>query len=281
MKGHNNRMKVPATSALMLFYTRPIYTTSLEQQYLDNIDFDEINELTTGMDAAYSLFDQMLLLRKQYIRRMLQEILADSSYQQLLSLGAGHDPLSFHVLENYPTVFENIYEVDIANMNNKSSFYKQYTTDDQLLHFLQCDITNAAKLWQTLTSNGYNHNLPVIIVFEGVIHFITDDEFLAVMQLFKSDNRRNIVLMDYTLSDESVPDTVLKGHQGCLRCVGNYVEGLFNTHTRDEMKELVEVVDGEIISLQSMQEIEYAVKEYNDFFTQPGEGIEEMLTFRI
>ncbi|MBB6498781.1 class I SAM-dependent methyltransferase [Pedobacter cryoconitis] len=281
MKGLINKLKVPATSTLVLHYADSVHDTGLEREYLDQLDFNNIDELVKSIAESCKNLDKIILFRKLYVRNFFKRIYADEAYPQVVSLGAGWDPTSLHLIKQYPMLIQDIFEVDLASMVEKSILYKNIMPECNSLHFIECDLMDHEKLIKALTLSGYRSIVPTVIVFEGVIHYITDEVFRSILRQFKTADKRNVFIMDFTLSEESVPLRGLEEHQRCLQIVGKYVEGKFNTHMRSEITALIEEAGGEIISIESMRDIEYKIHHKNEIFLEDGEGIEEMLAFRL
>jgi hypothetical protein len=106
------QLKVPSTSRLVLEAAMQLYTTSLQQCYIESIDFSETSRIFHDLKHHYPLILDAICLRKQSIREMLRERITSVPGQQVILLGAGLDPLSLYLLENYREQLSRIIEVD-------------------------------------------------------------------------------------------------------------------------------------------------------------------------
>jgi|GEM_PF-515020 len=276
-----HKLKVPSTSRLVLEAAMPLYTTPLQQQYIEAIDFSETSRLYYELKRQYPLVIDMICLRKQSIREMLRERIPEFAGQQVVILGAGLDPLSLYLLENYPAQISRIIEIDNGYLEEKQRLYHDILPDTEIIRFAKCDITDTALLWSKLLENGYREAVPTIIIFEGVLHYFSNNAFLQVMHLFKTPYKKNQVLLDYALSEEEVPAKFLPYHQGVMRIMEAYVGMPLNVNNRADMAGLLYQLDAILETAEPLYETEKKVTGRNHSFHAPGEGILEMLSFRI
>ena len=275
------QLKVPSTSRLVLEAAMPLYTTPLQQRYIESIDFNETSHIFYDLKRYYPLVIDSICLRKQSIRAMLQERITRMAGQQVILLGAGLDPLSLYLLENYRQELSRIIEIDNGYIEEKQQLYASIIPGEPLIRFVKCDITDTVLLWSKLLENGYQQDAPAIIVFEGVIHYISNDAFINTMKLFKTPNRRNLVMLDYTLSEEEVPATFLPYHQGILRMLQAYVGMPLNVNNHADMAGIIYQLDATLENLEPMCETERKFTGHNKLFHAPGEGVIEMLSFSL
>ncbi|SHE55307.1 class I SAM-dependent methyltransferase [Pedobacter caeni] len=281
MKELINKLKVPSTSSLVLYYASSIYDTNLEKEFMNRFDFGNIEEFVKQMSDSYPNLDKILLFRKLYVRKILKRIYKEKSYPQVLSLGAGWDPLSLHLVEQYSSQVQDVFEVDLAAMVEKEALLKRILPDCDFLHFMEGDVTDPEKLITSLALSGYKSAVPTVVIFEGLIHYITDGVFRSILKHFKTPDKRNVFILDFILSDESVSSASLKQHQKCIQVVSKYVEGEINMYTRLEMIAVIEELGGEVFSIESMRDIELEVDQKNKLFPEDGDGVQEVLAFYL
>ena len=275
------KLKVPSTSRLVLEAAMQLYTSPLQQQYIEAIDFSETSRFFSELKQQYPFITEMICLRKQSIRRMLRERLLAFPGQQVIIPGAGLDPLSLYLLENYPQQISRVIEADNGYIEEKQRIYKDIIPADSLVNFIKCDVTDTALLWGKLLESGYREDVPATIVFEGVIHYISNDAFLQLMQLFKTTQRHNLVLMDYSLSEEDVPEGFLPSHRAVMDVLEEYIGRPVNVNSRADMARLLLRLDGVLETVEPLCETERQLNGSTRLFHAPGEGIMEMLRFRI
>ena len=185
------QLKVPATSRLVLEAAMPLYTSPLQQQYIAAIDFSETSRIFYELQSSFPQLIDTICLRKQCIRDLLKTQLAAVPGAQVLILGAGLDPLSLYLLENYRENISRIIEVDNGYIEEKQHIYQHLIPAEAPVQFAKCDVTDTVPLWSKLLEKGYQEHIPAIIIFEGVIHYISNDAFIQTMQLFKTPDHRN------------------------------------------------------------------------------------------
>lgn len=275
------QLKVPSTSRLVLEAAMPLYTTPLQQRYMEAIDFSETNHVYDAFKQHYPLIIDTVCLRKQSIRRMLQERIPLFPGQQVILLGAGLDPLSLYLLENYREQLSRIIEIDNGYIEEKQQLYANIIPGEPLIHFSRCDVTDTAMLWSQLLEKGYDEAVPAIIVFEGVIHYVSNDAFIQIMQLFKTTDKRNIVMLDYSLAEEEVPATFLSYHKGIVDMLEGYINIGINVNSHADMAGIIYRLDAMLENLEPLCETEKKITGRNVLFHSPGEGVVEMMSFRI
>lgn len=275
------KLKVPSTSRLVLEAAMQLYTSPLQQQYIEAIDFSETSGFFYELKRQYPFITEMICLRKQCIRRMLRERLPALSGQQVIIPGAGLDPLSLYLLENYPQQISRIIEADNGYIEEKQRIYEDIMPAGASVNFIKCDVTDTPLLWGKLLESGYREDVPATIVFEGVIHYISNDAFLQLMQLFKTPQRHNLVLMDYSLAEEEVPEGFLSSHRAIMSVLEEYIGRPVNVNSRADMAGLLLRLDGVLETVEPLCETEKQLTGSTRLFHAPGEGIMEMLRFRI
>ncbi|TWF35869.1 leucine carboxyl methyltransferase [Chitinophaga polysaccharea] len=203
------QLKVPATSRLVLEAAMQLYTSPLQQQYMAAIDFSETSRIFYELQRSFPQIIDTICLRKQSIRELLKTQLTAISMPQVVILGAGLDPLSLYLLENYRENISRIIEVDNGYIEEKQHIYHHLIPVEAQIQFVKCDVTDTALLWSKLLEKGYQENIPTIIIFEGVIHYISNEAFIQTMQLFKTADHRNHVMLDYSVSEENLVPSFL------------------------------------------------------------------------
>ncbi|MFY0254100.1 class I SAM-dependent methyltransferase [Chitinophaga sp. 30R24] len=275
------KLKVPSTSRLVLEAAMSLYTSPLQQRYIAAIDFSETSGLFYDLKRQYSSIVDIICLRKESIRQMLQEKFSQSPQQQVVILGAGLDPLSLYLLENYANDISHIIEIDNGYIEEKQKIYTDILPETVPIHFSRCDITDTDLLWHKLRENGYKEALPTTIIFEGVFHYIRNEAFIQLMKLFRTTNHRNTVMMDYFLSDQEVPDGYLPAQQRVLELIETALGLSLNIHSRAVISSLLEYLDADQVKTVALHEVEKKLTGSNQLLHAPGEGLLEMVHFNI
>ncbi|WP_160714107.1 class I SAM-dependent methyltransferase [Chitinophaga solisilvae] len=276
-----DKLKVPSTSRLILEHAIKMYESPLEKAYLDAIDFSETSRVASDIRRTCAWFSDAVCYRKKFIREAVRERLQQQAPQQVIILGAGLDPLSLHLLETYPGSISRILEVDNGYITEKKKIYDKILQEDSPLQLILCDITDTVKLYATLGQHGFQPGEPAVIVFEGVIAYITNEEFTGIMQLFQTDDLRNMIAMNYTIREDTVPEKFLPVHHQVIALLEQHISGRFNLHNKTSLLALITELGGIPDRLESLSETEKRLTGRNQVFHEPGEGIMEMASFRL
>jgi O-methyltransferase involved in polyketide biosynthesis len=167
-------------------------------------------------------------------------------------------------------------------MDEKLLIYAQLASHVPLPVSIQTDITNTIQLKRQLRDAGYDASQPTIIIFEGIIHYITEEQFRDIMQCFSTRNGRNTVIMDYGLVSEEI-------HNPRYRTIATEVTVLaeralnveFNRYSRKKILNTLELLNAEVYNIYDMQAIEYIMYGRNKDYQQPGDGMLEMAAFHL
>ncbi|NLR81530.1 class I SAM-dependent methyltransferase [Chitinophaga eiseniae] len=275
------QLKVPATSRLVLEAAMQLYTSPLQQQYIAAIDFSETSRIFYELQRSFPQIIDTICLRKQSIRDQLKSQLVTISRPQVIILGAGLDPLSLYLLENYRENISRIIEVDNGYIEEKQHIYHHLVPVEAQIQFVKCDVTDTALLWSKLLENGYQEDIPTIIIFEGVIHYISNEAFIQTMQLFKTADHRNHVMLDYSVSEENLVPSFLPTYRGIREVMESYIGKPFNVNSRADMAGVLYQLNASLETLEPLCDIEKRVRGHHHFFHLPGEGIIEMLSFAV
>lgn len=277
----DHKLKVAPTAALVLLQSRSLYDSGLAGKFYDGIDFGDVQELSTGIQGAWPHFTTVVLYRKRFIRHLLEMHLQDGKPVQVVVLGAGLDPVSLWLLEHHRAAISGIFEVDAVHMPAKSSLYARLLPGEPALHFIQADITDTLHLLEKLRDAGYSTEHPALVLFEGVIHYIPDELFLNIMQVFRTPNKTNVVLMDYMLPPHKVPAAGRPVLLELIARIEKFIGGITYQYERRQIFQMVELLHGDVAGVDSLQDIEFKLNGRNELFYEDGEGFMEMTAFYL
>ena len=273
----DHTLKVAPTAALVLYHARSLYESGPEKAYYSQIDFSDIQQLSEKMEASYKHFDYTVLCRKRFVRYLLDQYLSEDAPVQVCILGAGLDPISLHLLEQYDHAVSNIFEVDMDHLAIKEKLLPY----NKKLHFIQADITDTLHLLDRLRDAGYSPAFPTLVIFEGLLPYIGDEQFLNIMQLFRTVNKTNVVLMDYILPEENLPDNMLPAWYAIKKGVEAFIGGSLYSCNRQQIFNLVAVLHGDVASVDSMQDVEFKLNGRNEVYYEDGDGLLEIVAFYL
>ncbi|MBT2620298.1 class I SAM-dependent methyltransferase [Chryseobacterium sp. ISL-6] len=276
------KTNVPLTSALVLQQSNSVYTSDLEKKYLEHIDFSGVMAASQEMTTATTAIRDIICLRKNYIRKALSEQLLSNPKRQILILGAGLDPLSIFLLEHHADRISDIFEVDGSDtILTKAVIYSDLIPTTNQPHFIQCNLADTNLLMETLLRKGFQPEKPTIVVLEGVVHYIHNHEFVKLMQQFESKGKYNKVIMEYCLDPVDVPAHGLSLHNTVIGLFEKFIKDKVRVYFREEMMEVLTnlgVIETQVVA---MKDVEFQLNGNNLLFHQQGEGLVEMLVFKL
>ncbi|WP_343688791.1 class I SAM-dependent methyltransferase [Chitinophaga sp.] len=276
MKPLENKLPVASSAALLLSVVKSLYTDGWGYDYLSRIDFSAVEKPVAALTSITPLFSEILLLRKQMVRYLIKQLMIAHPHQQVCILAAGLDPLGLQIAEYFPEQLTSIYEIDICHMQEKQALYAAVSYNDVRLHTLHADITHTAQMMKMLIAAGYQPKEPTLIVFEGIMHYIPEEQFLNVMRCFCSRVRNNAVIMDYALPEEEMPASYIS----LARALSEVMENNM-VYSRKKVLNLLSLLEAEIAGVYDMQATEYLLHGYNKWFRGRGEGLLEIAAFHI
>jgi O-methyltransferase involved in polyketide biosynthesis len=281
MRTVENKLSVASTSALELAITKSLYQNGWSREYISRIDFSNVEKLSEELFNISPLLHDVLLIRKRMVRHLITQLMLQHPRQQVCILGAGLDPLGLQIAEDFPGHLQAIYEVDNVHAAEKQDLYVSICIDDDRLHHVQADITNIPLMMQTLIDNGYKPYEPTLVIFEGIMHYLSEEQFLRIMRAFCSRTRNNAVIMDYMLQHEDLPLNFIPKMNDMLEVLGNAIGLPLRQFSRKKVLNLLSLLEAEIFNVYDMQAAEYILNGRNKKYHLKGEGMLEMVAFSI
>lgn len=178
-------MNISDTSALVLNWTsKDVLHSKAAQDYFDSLDLSGADKLLKKFNAEENnLQTQMLHNRKFFVRKYVVDFLEkykkENISAQVIILAAGIDPLSVEIASLYP--HSKVFDVDKYAMNEKEKHLDNVCKN---IHFIEADITNIQLLKQTLTANDWNEDEPCLLIMEGIIYYLHEDDFKNILTFF-------------------------------------------------------------------------------------------------
>lgn len=275
------KLKVPATARLVLDAAAKIYDSPSERLYISKIDTEEVSDLLQCLLAAYPLFREMVFYRKQSVRDLLQKRMQQYPLQQVLILGAGLDPLSLLIIEKYKDRISNIFEIDNGYIEEKEKIYENILQGDTTVQFIRCDVTDTSQLDAQLRQYDFRADLPTLIIFEGLIYYITNEEFINTMQLFSSVDHRNMLLLDFMLTRDDIPAYHLHYYNDIIKVIEKVLNIKLNITSRLTITEMAAALNASQVEFISLYETARRLLGENHVFRERGDGFLEMAVFSL
>jgi O-methyltransferase involved in polyketide biosynthesis len=276
-----NKLSVASTSALVLTYVKSLYEEGWGKAYLSHIDFSQVKVLADELSRITPLFREALLLRKRMVRQLIRQLMTQHSLTQICILAAGLDPLALQITEYFPDRDLTIYEVDSANMREKQEIYTAIHFTDQRLRTLQADINNSSQLMSTLIDAGFDPQQPALIIFEGIMHYISEEQFLSIMRNFAGTTKRNAVIMDYMEYAKGLPEGSASKATEMLDTMESHIGSRLQQFSRKKILNLLSLLDANLMEVYDMQAAELALDGQNRVYKGARKGMLEIISFHI
>jgi len=247
-----------------------------------HIDLSAVQELVTAVDQVSTQLGPIIQLRKKMVRYLIKQFINRYPRQQVCIIAAGLDPLGLTLAEDYPMLVTGIYEVDQAWMQEKKGIYRKIASHLPLPVTIQADITNTIQLIRQLRDAGYDASLPTLIIFEGIIHYISEEQFRDIMQCFTTRNGRNTVIMDYLLVEEEIASLRFRKMAAGMVAVAEKALNVdLHRYSRKKILNILELLNAEVYNIYDMQAAEYIMQGQNQLYHKPGDGVLEMAAFHL
>lgn len=247
-------------SSFSILCAEDIFDGNVAKAYFDNLDLSNGLSLYDEITAIYPLYPEIVLNRK-YAVRTFAESLSDSLSDgcQVIVLGAGWSPVGLELLTRSRNV-QKLMEVDRSCMEHKKSLYEYICPEiAHRISFIRKDVSTL-DLYDEFLVEGYNKNLPLIVILEGISYNIPQESLERIIRFFSpvSSYRDPDVdvyfLLEYMVSDKKLPtESVLKRRE-----IHHLINNSYDptTYMYEDVESLFTVYGGEIFEHLTMKDIE-------------------------
>lgn len=192
--------------------------------------------------------EQVSARKRIVLAETLEAIASLDGEAQVVSLGAGFDPLALEVLTTDGTAAVRFFEVDATDLSGKMSLYSELVPDAcDRITMLQSDVTSD-ELAVMLEGLGLDRSRPIVIVAEGLVHYMNDTSVTKMLMPFCSpgDDKRNRVVLEYCAPlhevDSEVARLVAAGYRMIAERSGG---GSLTQYSIGEMKQIFDALDAD------------------------------------
>jgi O-methyltransferase involved in polyketide biosynthesis len=148
-------------------------------------------------DEANHWHTQVVTGRKFGIKKHALEFLKQFPQAQVVILGAGIAPLSIELGSLFP--LSKIFDVDQSGMIEKETLIHKKPNNIQ---FIECDVTSITWLIHKLQNAGFDSNLPMMIIMEGIVYYLSPDALMSMLKHFRHYNA--VIVCDFSVYAERV-----------------------------------------------------------------------------
>jgi O-methyltransferase involved in polyketide biosynthesis len=196
-------MIISDTSALVLNWTsKDIWKSKNAQNYFAGLDLNAADILLQKFNRQENyMHTQMVSNRKFFIRKssieFLEECRRNGRTGQVIILAAGIAPLSVEIASLYKE--SKVFDVDKYLMKDKERYLDNVCPN---INFIECDITDIKLLKEKLLEKGWNIKEPGLLIMEGIIYYLTEDDLKNLFTFFSGNNFK--LACDFGLKPECV-----------------------------------------------------------------------------
>ncbi len=218
------------TAALAILWGESVYRDRYARQYLQRLDLSEGQILMESCNAICPWYSEIIVNRKFYIRKLLEQYYrrAKGAFQ-LIILAGGADPLSLEALDRFGDKLDRVIEVDITDFTAK-----QYVMTDiapelaKHIHFIQADVRDRELIKKLEVFGDYDPEKPAFVVAEGLSYFLCKVELERLLFEFSSAKKHNMFVMDYLLSDMHIGAEYVSIPRQIVEAVMSYISDMPN-----------------------------------------------------
>jgi len=269
------KLRLEPTASLVMRWALGLYNEGAALRFVNRLDLSSGKDLYEKCHAACSWYAEIILNRKSFIKRLIeQELYAAKEKYQLVLLAAGKSPLPVEILSSCSSKVDRIFELDVSGMEEKERLYAELFPE--FLEKLRCVNTDIASpdIPGVLDSagTGYRHDLPVITVLEGISYYLRKQELKNIIAGFQQE-KRGIFIIEYlvpyrcvTQPRRSIPEAIFSIIQkDCgLDSITSY--------TQEELGSFFRESGGGLVAGYSMADMELARTGANAYFKKPSDG---------
>lgn len=196
-------MIISDTSALVLNWTsKDIWKSKNTREYLAGLDLSAADRLLQMFDSQENfMHTQSVSNRKFFVRKCAVEFLEQCRIGhvtgQVIILAAGIAPLSVEIASLHHDSI--VFDVDKYLMNDKKRYLDNVCTN---INFIECDVSNIELLEEKLVEKGWNKKQPGLVIMEGIIYYLSENDLRNVLSFFAGNNFS--LACDFALKPECV-----------------------------------------------------------------------------
>lgn len=269
------KLRIDPTSALALKWGLKAFDPSMIEAFVKHIDFTSADKLYEECNSICNWYEEVILNRKHFISKTIEDQLKkDDKEYVIMNLAAGKSPLAIQLLTKNRDRISKVIEVDYSGMEEKQEIYDRYYPE--LSYKIKCitaDITSDSFLIfiQQIIKEFFTGQ-PCIIILEGIIYYLKQEEFSKIINKFISPQKSNTLIVEYLLQDSLINEDRKDIPKKVFEKLKNELSlETISSYNRDSINQLFISTGGELISHKSLMDMEKERTGINKYFN----GIEE------
>jgi O-methyltransferase involved in polyketide biosynthesis len=167
---------------------------------LQLLDLRAGEPLAVEVRTKFPLAQRRILIRKPFIREMLNDLATEHPKRalQLVSAGAGLAPLALDWCVQFPSA--RAFELDIDHMPEKQLAIHRVAdnTVAARIQCIPCDLTDTAAAAHALHQAGWRDDAPSLWVLEGLAYYITQEALAALLRLALASHPASRAILEFS-----------------------------------------------------------------------------------
>lgn len=275
------KLRLQPTGALVILWSLPLYARGPPsvRKFVEMLDLSSGEDLFRRCNAICSWYDEVILNRKHFIKSLVESLLdefGEGKGAQIVILAAGKSPLALELLVESSSRIAQIFEVDLAGIEEKKQLYSGLAPDIApnialKLRCLTADVTSDELLDQ-LVVEGFDPETPTIVLMEGISYYLQKKDLKGIISKFGSGGRNQFII-EYLVPCSEVKSarrTIPKGIFSLIRKEAG-TEGTI-CYTELELSRIFQRSGGREISCTDMSEMERLRLGFNRRFCERRDG---------
>ncbi|HNX90394.1 MAG TPA: class I SAM-dependent methyltransferase [Candidatus Omnitrophota bacterium] len=268
MSQNSEKLYLSPTAALVMKWASGLYCDGIAAEFLKTLDLSSADSLINMCNKICPWYGEVIMNRKVFIKKIVTERITAYPDSQIVYLAAGLSPLVMEVLAENPTVVSRVFEIDIHSMDKKKNIYERLIPDlSKKINCYHADIASGIFVNLLDKDSDFSKDQPTIVIMEGISYYLSRQEMEKILSDFVSTDRKNFIIIEYLLPDESVSPEKRYIAQQVFRLIKEF-SGLRDIvkYTGGDLKNLFIARNGGLTGHYSMKEMEYARRGENKFF---------------
>lgn len=280
-----HKLKLEPTAALVMRWGKKAFCEEVVKRFVEHLDLTSANDLFEKCCTICNWYDEVILNRKFFVNNYINEHLAQTDKHHLvIILAAGKSPVSLEILLKNQSKIHKVIEVDIAGMEEKQELYDvHFPNFSDKIKCITADITsNTILMVLKDLLNQYYKDVPCIVLLEGISYYLTVEEIKGILTSFRSESKNNTLLMEYLLPETSIAPQNREIPLALFGEIQSYSGIDYITRLDSgQLTEMMNEVEGKLIKLSRMNEIEQLRVGANKYFRSDNDGWIECSVWRL
>ncbi|GJQ61270.1 MAG: hypothetical protein SCALA702_03230 [Melioribacteraceae bacterium] len=279
------KLKLSPVEALVFRWSSKSLSNTLLRNFMSHLDLSNGNELYDRCSDICIWYEEVILNGKHFFNSYLDKFLKNSDKEHLVViLTAGKSTLPLELCLNHLEKINHILEIDRFGMETKKELYdKYYPQFTEKIKCINADISSDGIL-DAISDllKEYYQDLPLIVVMESAVFFLSKEDLQKITQSFRSTNLQNTVMVEYLIPPVDVASESREINNTIFDCINEYSEFPdINPYTKSEIEDLFSLNGGVRISNCDMKTMEKNRLGENIYFNNPAEGWLECGVWKI